>query len=72
MSTYRARYAVTDAAQHSQITVNFLSGGILAMIDQEAKSRNLARSALLRKILLEVFKDKHLLKMLAGEECATH
>jgi hypothetical protein len=68
MSPYRPRYAVTDALQHSQITVVFHSGHILAMIDHEAKSRNLARSALLRKILLEVFKDKHLLNMLAGEE----
>jgi hypothetical protein len=66
--SYRPRYAVTDALQHSQITVGFHSGHILAMIDHEAKSRNLARSALLRKILLQVFKDKNLLRMLAGEE----
>jgi hypothetical protein len=68
MSSYRPRYAVIDSVQHTQITVGFHSGHILAMIDHEAKSRNLARSALLRKILLEVFKDKHLLNMLAGGE----
>jgi hypothetical protein len=65
--TYRPRYAVVDGQQHSQITVGFHSSKILDIIDNEAKKRNLARSALLRRILLEVFKDKHLLTMLAGE-----
>jgi hypothetical protein len=66
--TYRPRYAVVDSHQHSQITVGFHSSKILDIIDNEAKKRNLARSALLRRILLEVFKDKNLLTMLAGEE----